>query len=64
MQLVGFLGKMIGNMIGKLGKKVQTRLTGLLAKNIIPQLRTKATLSLIDNFEKKISGKRAVRVGN
>ena len=53
MQLVGFLGKMIGNVIGKLGKKVQTKLAGLLAKNIIPQLRTKATLSLIDNFEKK-----------
>ena len=55
----GFLRK-TGNL-GK--KKVLLDLAVLLAKDVLPKLATKATLSLLDKFERKISGKGAVRPG-
>lgn len=55
----GFVGKIVGN----LGKRALLDLSVLLAKHVLPQLANKATLSILDNFERKISGKRAVRAG-
>ena len=55
----GFVDKIVGN----LGKRALLDLSVLLANNVLPQLANKATLSILDNFERKISGKRAVRVG-
>ena len=48
-------GGFLDNMIGKLGKEALTKFAVLFAKNILPQLPTKATLSVIDKSEKKIS---------
>ena len=51
-QFGGFLSKMIGNVIGKLDKAL-TKFAVSLSKNILPQLATKATSSLIDNCKEK-----------
>ena len=53
----GFLGKIIGN----LGKKVLLDLLVPLVKDVLPNLATKATSSVLDKFERKTSGKGAVR---
>ena len=56
------LGKTLGNVIGNLGKKALIELAVPLAKNGLSKLVTKAT-SVLDKFERKISGKGAVRAG-
>ena len=53
----GFLGKTSGN----LGKKVLIDLTVTLAKDVLPQLASKATSFLLDKFDRKISGQGPVR---
>ena len=54
-QSPGFLGR----NLGKLGKKVLLYLAVSFAKNVSPKLATKATSSVLDKFERKISGKGA-----
>ena len=49
----GFLGKRLGNMMGNLVKKELLDLAVPLAKNVLPKLATKATLSVLDEFERK-----------
>ena len=34
-----------------------------LAKDVLPKLATKATLSIFDKFKKRISGRQATRTG-
>ena len=55
----GFLFKTLGN----LSKKVLLDLAVPLAKVVLPKLATKATSSVLDKFERKITGKGAVRAG-
>ena len=62
-ELEGFLGKTLGNMIGSLGKKALLDLAVPLTKNVLPKLATKTTSSVLDKFERKISGQGAVRAG-
>ena len=57
------LGKTLGNMMGKVGKKVLWHLDVPLAKEVLPKSATKATSSVLDKFERKISGKGAARAG-
>ena len=59
----GFLGKTWVNMIDNIGKKVLTDLAVLLAKNVLWKLATKATLSVLDKFERKINAQGVVRAG-
>ena len=54
----GFLFK-----TGNLSKKVLLDLAVPLAKVVLPKLATKATSSVLDKFERKITGKGAVRAG-
>ena len=49
---------MVGRTLGNLGKKVFIDLAVLLAKNFLPRLATKAISSVLDKFERKISGRR------
>ena len=56
----GFLGKILGNMMSNLGKKVLIGLAALFAKVILPKLATKATSSVFDKFERKISAQGAI----
>ena len=59
-----FLGKTLGNVIGNLDKKKPLKdLAVPFAKDALPNLATKATSSMLDKFERKISGKGAVRAG-
>ena len=51
------------NVISKLGEKVLTKFAAPFLKNILPHLATKATSSLVNNFESKINGQKAVRGG-
>ena len=53
-QSVGFLGKTLGNIINNLGKKALLDLAVTLAEDVLPKLATKATLSLLEKFEKKV----------
>ena len=48
-------------MIGNLGKKAMLNFAVSLAKDILPKLATKATLSVINNCEKK-KKKKCVQV--
>ena len=52
LQAAGFLD----SMIGELGKKANflAKFTVLIAKNLLPQLVTNETLSVIDKFKKTI----------
>ena len=59
-QLSGFF---LGNMIGDLSKKALTNLAVPLIKSFLPKLVTRATSSILDNFERKKSGPGAVRAG-
>ena len=56
-----------GGLLGKtscdLGKKALLDIPVPLAKNVFPKLATKTTLSILDKFERKVSGKGAVRAG-
>ena len=45
-------GGLLGNAIGKLGRKALMKFVNLLDKDILPLLTTRATMSVIDNFEK------------
>ena len=62
-----FLGKMIGNtidkMVANIGRKSLLDFGVPLAKDNLPQLSTNATLSVIDNSERKISRRGAIRAG-
>ena len=49
----GFLGKILGNMVGNLGQQVIIDLIVPLAQYILPKLVTKATSSIVGKFEKK-----------
>ena len=49
-------------MMSHLGKKALLDLAVPLTKDVLPKLATKATSSVLDKFERKISGKAAVRV--
>ena len=44
-----------------MGKKVLLDLLVPLVKDVLPNLATKATSSVLDKFERKTSGKGAVR---
>ena len=55
-QSVGFLGQMLGNVRGNLGKKALINLAVPLAKDVLPKLATKATSSLLAKFERKKMG--------
>ena len=59
----GFLGKTLGNMIGNLGTYAVTDIAVPLTKDVLPKLATKTTLSILDKFERKISGQGAARAG-
>ena len=45
--------KFLSNMVGKLGKAALIKFAVPLAKDILPQLTTKTTLSLMDNLKEK-----------
>ena len=47
-------------MIVKLGRKALMKFVDLLDKGILPRLATRATMSVIHNFEKKMGGSGAV----
>ena len=50
-------------MLGNLGKKALLELAVPLAKNGLPKLATKATLSILDKLERKISGEKKAGKG-
>ena len=50
---------MLVNVMGNLGKKALINLVLCLAKVISSKLTTEATSSILDKFERKISGKGA-----
>ena len=56
----GFLGKTLGNMTSNLDKKALVDLAVPFAEDVFPKLATKATSSVFDKFERKISGKGAI----
>ena len=60
-QLGWFLGKTLSNMMSNLGKKALLDLAVYLAKDVLLELATKATSSVLDKFERKRSGWGAVR---
>ena len=45
------------------GKKTSINLCVPLAKDVLPKLAIKATLFILDKFERKVSRQEAVRVG-
>ena len=47
-------------MIGNIDKKVLLDLTVLFTKDLSPKLATKTTLSVLDKFERNISGQAAI----
>ena len=49
--------------MGNLGKKALLDLAVLLTKDVLPKLATKATSSVLDKVERKMSGRGAVRAG-
>ena len=57
----GFLGKTLGNVIDNLHKKALIDLNFSLARDVLSKIVTKATSSVLDKFERKINGRRAVR---
>ena len=59
-QASGFLG----NATLNLDKKARTDLDVSFSKDALPKLATKATSSILDELEKKISGQGAVRAVN
>ena len=61
-QSVGFLGKTLGNIINNLGKKALLDLAVTLAEDVLPKLATKATLSLLEKFVKKVDMERQRQV--
>ena len=67
MSQINQLGIFLGNMIATLGKEILTKSAVPLAKYILPQVATRATSSVIGDFERKICKSiveaRAVRAG-
>ena len=59
--MVGFHGKALDNLLGNLGKKPLISLAVPLTKDILSKLRTKANLSVLYQFEIKISGQGPIR---
>ena len=55
----GFLGNMISNLV----KKALADFAVPLTKDVFPKLATRATLSILDKFERKISGQGAIKAG-
>ena len=45
-------------MMGNFGKKALIDLTIPSAKDVFPILATKATLAILDKFERKLNGKK------
>ena len=56
-------GGFLGNIMGNLSKKVLLELVVPLTKDVLAELATKATLSVLDKFERKISRQGAIRAG-
>ena len=56
-------GRFLGKTLGNLDKKVLLDLAIPLAKDVMPKLATKATSSLLNKYERKISERGAVRTG-
>ena len=54
-------GGFLGNTIDKIGKDALINLAVPLDKDVLPKLATKATLSILDKFERKIIGRGAER---
>ena len=52
-QLGGFLLRTLGHAIGNVGKKALLDLAVALAKDILPNVATKATSSVLDKFKEK-----------
>ena len=50
-------------MIGNLGKKTLIDLAVCFSKDVLPKLAFKENASILDKFERKISGRGAVRTG-
>ena len=59
----GFPGIALSNIMGNLTKKAVLDLAVPLAKGVLPKLATKATSSVLVEFERKISKQGAVREG-
>ena len=59
----GFLGKTLGNVIGNLDKKALVGPIVPLIKDCLPKLVSKATLFVLDKFERKVSGRGVAKVG-
>ena len=57
------LSKTFSNMMDKIGKEALRDLAVPLAKYVLPNLVTKAILSALDKFERKISGQGASKLG-
>ena len=51
-------GGLLCKILGNLGKKALLELAAPFAKNGLPKLATKATLSILDKLERKISGEK------
>ena len=49
--------------MNNLGKKALLYLAVPVAKDVLPKLATKATSSIFCKFERKVSGKGAIRAG-
>ena len=47
----------LDNTMGNLGKKALIDLTVPSAKDVFPILATRATLAILDKFERKLNGK-------
>ena len=56
-------GGFLGSMIGHLGRNTLIDLAIHLTKVVLPKLATKATWSILNKFERKISRQRAVGAG-
>ena len=56
-------GGSFGSWLGNLGKKALTKIAISLARDNLPGLVSSLTSNAINKFERKLSGKRAVRVG-
>ena len=56
-------GGSFGSWLGNLGKKVLTNIAILLARDNLPGLVSNLTSNAINKFNRKISGKGAVRAG-
>ena len=59
----GFTGKMLSNVIGSLGKKALIDPAVPLANDVSSKLATKASSSVLDKFEREVSGQGVVRAG-